>query len=84
MGKRALKNQSKVSVSPLYPTVSFTGLRLNSPHQRSFQNLFLMTPSQPIPPFPHTPAITSCPSFTRKRSMSSMLTTIRTQSPSQY
>ena len=46
MGKRALKNQSKVSVSPLYPTVSFTGLRLNSPHQRSFQNLFLMTPSQ--------------------------------------
>ena len=43
MGKRALKNQSKVSVSPLYPTVSFTGLRLNSPHQRSFQNLFLMS-----------------------------------------
>ena len=84
MGKRALKNQSKVSVSPLISHGQFhrtkTELTTSKKLSKSLSNDTISTDSSLSTYSP----ISSCPSFTRKRSMSSMLTTIRTQSPSQY
>ena len=71
MGKRSLKNPSKVS-KKLSPDISslishrhfhlFT--RLSYPIKRNFQNFFPVTPSQQTPLSLQPPAISSCPSST--------------------